>query len=124
VPVHGSWLGPQTLRELQALLRRFRDERDWAQFHTLKDLAAAICVEAGELTEHLLWLATSEEAEVLRKRRDAITSELADVVIQCLNFANAAELDLAEAILAKVAVNAERYPIDKVRGRATKYTDL
>jgi NTP pyrophosphatase (non-canonical NTP hydrolase) len=113
-----------TLGELQARIRRFRDARDWAQFHTLKDLAAAIAVEAAELQEILLWQSPEGEPELLARRRGEIEAELADVFIQVANFSLAAEVDLAEAVQRKLAENEAKYPVDKARGRATKYTGL
>jgi NTP pyrophosphatase (non-canonical NTP hydrolase) len=113
-----------TLIELQEEIRRFRDERDWAQFHTLKDLASAIAVEAAELQEILLWQKIEDEADLLVRRREDIEAELADVFIHLANFAIAAEVDLASAIRRKLIENGERYPVEKARGRATKYTGL
>jgi NTP pyrophosphatase (non-canonical NTP hydrolase) len=113
-----------TLGELQARIRGFRDTRDWAQFHTLKDLAAAIAVEAAELQEILLWQRPEDEPELLACRRAEIEAELADVFIQVANFSLAAQIDLARAVLRKLAENEAKYPVEKARGRATKYTDL
>jgi dCTP diphosphatase len=113
-----------TLSQLQEELRKFRDERDWAQFHTLKDLAAAITVEAAELQEILLWQRPEDESELLARRRAEVEAELADVLIQIVNFALAAEVDLGKAVLRKLAVNEAKYPVEKAYGRSTKYTDL
>jgi dCTP diphosphatase len=112
-----------TFAELQEAVRRFRDERDWCQFHTLKDLAAALAVEAGELQEQLLWVRPEDERERLEARRDEIAAELADVVILALNFADVASIDLGEAIKSKLEENARRYPADEVRGSAAKYSE-
>ena len=110
-----------TLGGVQRRLAEFRDERDWRQFHTLKDLALSITVEAGELQALLLW-ADGEAA--LRDRRADIEQEVADVLIQALNFCNAAGIDAAEAIAQKIQLNAERYPVERAKGNATKYTEL
>ena len=115
--------GP-TLNELCEHIRSFRDARDWEQFHTLKDLAAAIAVEAAELQEILLWQQVDGEADLLARRRAEIEAELADVFIQVANFALAADVDLRNAVMRKLAENEIKYPVDKARGRATKYTDL
>jgi dCTP diphosphatase len=112
-----------TVAELQAEVRRFRDERDWQRFHTLKDLAAALAVEAAELQEELLWVRPEEEADRLAARRHDIAAELADVVILALSFAETANLDLAAAVRAKITENAERYPVLETRGIATKYSE-
>jgi NTP pyrophosphatase (non-canonical NTP hydrolase) len=113
-----------TLTDLQNQLRQFRDERDWAQFHTLKDLATAISVEAAELQEILLWLRPEDESELLAQRRDELEAELADVLIQVVNFSLAADVDLGTAVLRKFAENEAKYPMEKARGRSTKYTRL
>jgi dCTP diphosphatase len=111
------------LSELQALVSRFRDERDWAQFHTLKDLAAAIAIEASELQQELLWVRPEDEAKRLEERRDAIANELADVLILSLSLADVTCIDPAAAILQKVQSNADRYPVDKSRGTSAKYSE-
>jgi dCTP diphosphatase len=113
-----------TLGELQARIKSFRDARDWRQFHTLKDLAAAIAVEAAELQEILLWQRLEDESELLAQRRGEIEAELADVFIQLSNFSLAAEVDLTEAVQRKLAENEAKYPVEKAYGRAIKYTDL
>jgi NTP pyrophosphatase (non-canonical NTP hydrolase) len=117
-------LGDPTLVELQEEVRRFRDTRDWAQFHTLKDLAAAIAVEAAELQEILLWQRVVDEADLLAHRREALEAELADVLIQVMNFALATEIELSKAVRRKLAENEVKYPVEKAHGRSTKYTDL
>jgi dCTP diphosphatase len=114
-----------SLAELQRRVEAFRDERDWAQFHSLKNLAAAIAIEAGELQELLLWTRDEEEsARVLASRTDDAADELADILIQCLNFASAAGIDLGEATASKLEKNAKKYPVEKARGTAAKYSDL
>lgn len=113
-----------TLQELQALVRRFRDERDWEQFHTPKDLAAAIGIEAAELQELFLWQDAETQAATVADRNEAVRHEIADVVILALAFAEATGIDLAAAIREKLAINEEKYPADQVRGSAAKYTEL
>ena len=109
-----------TLAELQEAVRRFRDDRDWRQFHTLKDLAAALAVEAAELQQELLWVRPEEEATRLAERSGEIAAELADVVILALNFAEAASIDLGVAIREKLSANARRYPVELSRGSAVR----
>lgn len=106
--------------ETRKRLERFRDERDWRQFHTLKDLAAAIAVEAAELQELFLWHSVQDEQELLERAREAIEDELSDVMIQSVNFASAAGIDLQAAIERKIAKNEQRYPADAVRGSPEK----
>jgi NTP pyrophosphatase (non-canonical NTP hydrolase) len=108
------------LEEIQSRLERFRDERDWRQFHTLKDLAAAIGIEAGELQELFLWQQPGNERELLDAKHEAIEDELADVLIQCLNFASAARIDVLEVVERKIEKNELRYPVEQSRGSAAK----
>ena len=113
------------LKALQARLERFRDEREWARFHSPGNLAKAINVEAAELLEIFLWTnGREEEGRVLEERRAAVESELADVLIHSLNFASATGIDLVAAAERKVKANEERYPVAKARGSARKYTEL
>lgn len=109
---------PDTLAALQAAAIRFRDERDWAQFHNPKDLAAALSIEAGELLECFLWKAHGE-ADTARVRE-----ELADVLAYALLLAEHYKLDVKQIVLDKVAKNAEKYPAHKAKGSAKKYTEL
>jgi dCTP diphosphatase len=113
-----------SLRQLQERIERFRDERDWAQFHTLKDLSAAIAIEAAELQEIMLWQTSGEETALLARRRQEIEAELADVFIHVVNFSLAAKVDLGQAVLRKLAENDEKYPVEKAKGRATKHDKL
>lgn len=111
---------------LLELLRTFRDERDWKQFHNPKDLAAAIAIEAGELQEHFLWKTKEEVASDLSTagRRQAVVDEVADVLICTLLLADCLGIDIDEAVRAKTAANARKYPVSKAKGTARKYTEL
>jgi NTP pyrophosphatase (non-canonical NTP hydrolase) len=108
--------------ELLARAARFRDERDWEQFHSPKDLAAAIAIEAAELQEIFLW--RDERDELSSETRELLEEELADVLIHCANLALATGVDIPTALKAKFDVNEAKYPVEKSRGQATKYTDL
>jgi len=115
-----------TVEEIKALVLAFAREREWEQFHAPKNVSMALAAEAGELMEHFLW-ATPEESRRIAAdpvKRARIAEELADVVIYALEFANATGLDVAAAIEAKMAANAAKYPVEKARGRADKYTEL
>ncbi len=115
-----------TVAEMKARVLAFARERDWEQFHTPKNLSMALAAEAGELMEHFLW-STSEQSRAIAEgeaKRGKIAEELADVVIYALEFANITGLDLAASIEAKMAANAKKYPVEKARGRAEKYTEL
>lgn len=104
-------------KALQALLK-FRNERDWEQFHNPKDLALAINIEAGELLELFLW----KDAEDAKKER--VKEELADVFSFALLLAEKYDFDVEEIILEKIKSNAEKYPVDKAKGTAKKYNEL
>ena len=115
-----------SLAELKSRVLAFARERDWEQFHAPKNLSMALAAEAGELMEHCLW-ATPEQSRAIAGdgvKRGRIAEELADVVIYALEFANATGIDVAAAIEAKMDANAKKYPIEKSRGRAEKYTEL
>ncbi|HEX6456699.1 MAG TPA: nucleotide pyrophosphohydrolase [Solirubrobacterales bacterium] len=116
--------GASDFASVQARLERFRDERDWAQFHGPANLAKAISVEAAELLELFLWVGGEGEEEVMENRRSEVEAELADVLIQCLNFANATGIDVGAAIDRKIESNGERYPVERSKGSASKYTEL
>ena len=105
---------------------KFRDARDWKQFHTPKNLVAGLAIEAAELQEQFLWCTDAEcEARIHdRKRRRAIAQELADVVNYALLLADRMELDLPTEIRKKIRINARKYPVRKFKGCAKKYTEL
>lgn len=103
---------------LTQTLLRFRDERDWEQFHNSKDLALAINVEAGELLELFLWKG-AEEAD-----KEKVKEELADVLAFCLLLAEKYNFDVKQIILDKIEKNRIKYPADKARGSAKKYNEL
>ncbi|MEI6106454.1 MAG: nucleotide pyrophosphohydrolase [Opitutae bacterium] len=115
-----------TVAELRKRVLAFVHERDWEQFHSPKNLSMALAAESGELMEHFLWSESQASLAVVRdpKKRRAIEDEIADVVIYSLEFANICGIDLAAAIETKMAANAKKYPVEKARGRADKYTDL
>ena len=103
-------------------LKKFRDERDWTQFHDSKNLATAISIEAAELNEIFLWKTIKESEEEVDKER--IKEELADVLAFSFLLADKHGLDIKEIVLEKIKNNAQKYPINKAKGTAKKYTDL
>lgn len=115
-----------TVAELKARVLAFARERDWEQFHTPKNLGMALAAEAAELMEHFLWATPEQSRAVVQDpaKRRKIAEELADVVIYALEFANVTGLDVAAAIETKMAANAQKYPVEKAKGRADKYTEL
>ncbi len=100
---------------------KFRDDRDWRQFHTPKDLAISLSLEAAELLEVFQWSGTDLECG---EKMDRIREELADVVNYCILMADVCGLDLDEIVNAKVTRNEANYPVEKARGSAAKYTEL
>lgn len=114
------------MADLVDAVRRFRDDRDWAQFHTPKNLAAAIAIEAAELQERFLWKTDAEVDGDLADaaKRAGVADEIADVVMFAMLLADRLGVDLAEAITAKLAANAAKYPVHLARGSARKYTEL
>lgn len=115
-----------TLGVLKQEVLAFAQARDWEQFHTPKNLSMAIAAEAAELMEPLLWVTPAESRAVMAQpeKRAALQDELADIVVYCLEFANQTNIDLASAITAKMARNAQKYPVEKARGRSEKYNEL
>jgi len=115
-----------TLADLVAAVARFRDARDWAQFHTPKNLAAATAIEAAELQERFLWKTDAEVDQDLADaaKRAGVADEIADVVMFAMLLADRLGIDLAEAVTAKLAANERNYPAELARGNARKYTEL
>jgi NTP pyrophosphatase (non-canonical NTP hydrolase) len=105
-------------QEIIAALLKFRDEREWQQFHTAKDLALALNIEAAELLEAFLWK-SSEQAD-----SDKVKEELADVLAFAFLLAEKYDFNVKQIVLDKIEKNALKYPLDKSRGTAKKYTDL
>lgn len=116
--------GNRTLGELIARVLRHRDEREWAQFHTPKELAVSLVVEAGELLSLMQWKSGEELRAALDKRREQVRDELADVLHATLLLASDLGVDLGAALEQKLDKDAQKYPVEKSRGRAEKYTDL
>lgn len=102
--------------ELKDVLIKFQKERDWKKFHTPENLAKSISIEAAELLEHFQW---GKEYNI-----NEVAEELADVLIYCLYMADAMDFDVKEIILNKMDKNAIKYPVDKSKGNAKKYTEL
>ena len=113
-----------TLETLRVQLAEFAAERDWDQFHNPKNLAMAVAGEAGELVEHFQWLTFEQAASLPRATRDEVALECADVLLFLLRLCDKLDIDLAQAARKKLALNAKKYPVEKSRGRATKYTRL
>jgi NTP pyrophosphatase (non-canonical NTP hydrolase) len=105
-------------KDLIGRIIKFRDDRDWKQFHNPKDLALALSVEAGELLESFLWK-KSEEVDLVKVRE-----ELSDVVIYAVLMSDVCGLNLSEIVSLKLEKNATKYPVEKSKGSSKKYTEL
>lgn len=111
----------QISKETVNKVLKFRDDRDWKQFHDPKDLAISISLEASELLEIFQW---SRDDVYCLDKIDQIKEELADVVNYCILMADACNLDLDKIITDKIKLNAAKYPVDKAKGTSTKYNEL
>jgi dCTP diphosphatase len=120
----GTPLSESSVAELTTLVRSFADSRDWQQFHTARNLVLALVGEAGELAAEFQWISDDTIANALQDadKREAVGSELADVFIYLLRLADVIGIDIAEELKKKIAINEKRYPIDKAKGSAAKYT--
>jgi NTP pyrophosphatase (non-canonical NTP hydrolase) len=112
-----------SLETLRDRLRSFAAERDWDQFHTPKNLSMALIAEAAELVEHFQWVEGSRSHLLDEKVRPAVEEEIADIFIYLVRIADKLGIDLYGAAERKIVINARKYPADKVRGSARKYTD-
>jgi dCTP diphosphatase len=112
------------LRALRDRLDRFVAERDWDQFHTPKNLAMALIAEAAELLEHFQWLTPEESRALPETVRAEVELEIADVLLFLLRLCDKLDIDPLQAATKKLDLNARKYPVDKARGRATKYDKL
>lgn len=119
-------LPPDSLARLNDRLLAFARERDWEQFHSPKNLAMALAGEAGELLEHFQWLTEAASADLTPAKRQAVAHELADILNYLVRLAQRLDIDLLAAADEKMAINAARYPAERVRGdarRASEYPD-
>src|SRR5690606_34884595 len=112
------------IQELQAALRRFASERDWGQFHSPKNLAASLSIEAAEVLEHFQWLTEEQSRQLDDAQRQAVGQEIADVLLYLLQLADGLGIDPLQAARDKLALNEQRYPAEKAKGSAKKYTEL
>lgn len=110
-----------TFQTLKEAVRQFAAEREWEPFHSPKNLSMGLAVEAAELMEHFLWVDSEPSRQVVNDsaRLEQVADEMADVACYLLTLANVLHLDLSDAIVAKIAKNAIKYPADKFRGRST-----
>jgi len=112
------------IRELTKKIRKFRDERDWMQFHNHKDMALSLVLEAAEVLEHFQWKSKEEIERYAQEHKSEIGEELADVTIYVLELADNLGIDVKEAIEKKLQKNAIKYPVEKAKGKHMKYNKL
>ncbi|EOV0867803.1 nucleotide pyrophosphohydrolase [Vibrio parahaemolyticus] len=112
------------LKQLQIKLQQFAKERDWEKFHSPKNLAMALSGEVGELIEHFQWLTEEESHNLSDKEKSLVEEEMADVFLYLLRLADKTNIDLLDASLRKLELNASKYPIEKSYGTSAKYNNL
>ncbi len=113
------------IEDLQQKVAKFRDDRDWQQFHNPKDLAIAISIEASELLECFRWKSIKEVEEFMKSEKStSVEEEMADVLILLLNLADTTGIDVVKAANDKLDANNKKYPVEKSKGSAKKYTEL
>ena len=122
IPTPGEHQG--SLEELRGALQQFALDRDWDQFHSPKNLAIALSVEAAELLEHFQWTPEADSAALSPDRHAKVREEMADVLLYLIRLADKLNIDLLTAAIDKIQVNATKYPVDKARGSSKKYTEF
>ncbi|HWI81828.1 nucleotide pyrophosphohydrolase [Ramlibacter sp.] len=112
-----------TIESLSRALREFAAARDWEQFHSPKNLASALAVEAAELLEHFQWLTEDQSRQLPADKLAAVSHEAADVLLYLLQLTDKLQIDLAQAAREKLELNAQKYPVERARGSSRKYND-
>ena len=112
------------MNDIKLKLRKFVQDRDWSQFHSPKNLAMALSVEVSEILEELQWLTEEQSRNLPEEKVEKIRLEIADVLIYLIMLADKYDIDLIEAVEDKIKINEEKYPVDKAKGNAKKYTEL
>lgn len=115
---------PDSLRDIAQQLDQFARDRDWQQFHSPKNLASALVVEAGELLEHFQWLTEAQSRALTPEKRDAVGAEVADVLLYLIQLSSSLGIDPIAAARAKLALNELKYPVALARGTSNKYNEL
>jgi len=115
---------PDKFEQLKNKLRIFANERDWDQFHSPKNLSMALSAEVAEIIEHFQWLTEEQSRNLPKDKLDEVKTELADTLIYLIRLADKLDLDLLTAAQNKIEVNELKYPVDKAKGNAKKYTEL
>ncbi|MEE9331751.1 MAG: nucleotide pyrophosphohydrolase [Methylophilaceae bacterium] len=113
---------PDSLVDLRTRVNAFVEARDWAQFHSPKNLAMAMIVEAGEVVEHFQWMSEQESQHLDDEAKEKVGQELSDTLVYLLRIAEVCGIDLIDAANKKIDLNAKKYPVNKVKGSNAKYT--
>ena len=113
-----------TIHELKKYMQDFKAARGWGIYNTPKNLSIAIAIEAAELMEHFMWVDKEESEAILEKKREEIEHEVADIFAYMLSLCAGYNIDLSAAFERKMKINAEKYPIEKAKGRHEKYNEL
>jgi len=114
----------QSLEQIKIRLREFAAERDWDQFHSPKNLSMALSAEVAEIVEHFQWLTEEQSKNLPQDKLDEVETELADTLIYLIRLADKLDIDLLAVAQSKIEVNEQKYPVDKAKGNAKKYTEL
>ena len=114
----------KNIKDLTSRIIAFRDARDWKQFHNPKDVALSLVLEAGEVMEHFQWKNEEEMEKHVIENKEDIADELADVLYWVLLMSNDLKIDVLDALENKINKNESKYPVEKAKGKHTKYTDL
>jgi NTP pyrophosphatase (non-canonical NTP hydrolase) len=112
------------LEQLRDQLRKFAAERDWDQFHSPKNLACALSVEAAELLENFQWLTDDGSSNLPPAKQEEVRMEIADVLLYLIRLSDKLGIDAVEAAQAKLSINAQKYPVATARGTSKKYSEL
>ncbi len=116
-------MSSEGLNELKQRLREFAQARDWEKYHSPKNLTMALSAEVAEITEHLQWLTEEQSQNLSTSKLAEVETELADTLIYLVRLADKLDIDLLAAAQNKIEVNEQKYPVDKVKGSAKKYTE-
>jgi len=112
------------IKQITKRIKKFRDDRDWMQFHNHKDMALSLVLEATEVLEHFQWKTSEQVVKHGKVNKGELANELADVAMYLFELADNLGVDLSDAIAKKIEKNAKKYPVAKARGSAKKYTEL
>jgi len=113
-----------TINDLKAVIKKFVADREWQQYHSPKNLSMQIAAESAELMELFLWIDSKESFDEVEKNREAVEHEIADIAHAIICFCICTNIDLAAALEKKMIHNAQKYPIEKAKGKRVKYTQL